>query len=232
VNAVAGGGSLILYPALVAIGLPSVEANVTNSVALWPGYAGNVLGLGGQVGQNAATIKRLAVPSIVGSSIGCALLLMTPTGAFDVLVPFLVISASLLLAAQPRLTAALSTAHAQHPAGALLAAGFAAVYGGYFGGGLGVVLLAVLGLTLGSGLKVANAVKGGLSLLINTVAILAFALFGPVHWLLAITIAPAALLGGALGGRFASRINEQVLRRTVVVFGLTVGVWLAIRAAR
>lgn len=231
-NAVAGGGSLVLYPALVAIGLPSVEANVTNSVALWPGYAGNVLGLGGQVGQNAATIRRLAVPSVIGSGIGCALLLMTPSNAFDVLVPFLVISASLLLAAQPRLTSALSTARAQHPASALLATGFAAVYGGYFGGGLGVVLLAVLGLTLGSGLKVANAVKGGLSLLINTVAILAFALFGPVHWLLAIAIAPAALLGGALGGRFASRINEHVLRRIVVVFGLAVGVWLAFRAAR
>lgn len=232
VNAVAGGGSLVLYPSLVAIGLPTVDANVTNSVALLPGYAGNVLGLGEQVEANRRVIGRLAAPAIVGAAAGCALLLATPGRAFDFIVPVLVIAASLLLAAQPRLKLMLNSEHVQHPATSLISTVIAAVYGGYFGGGLGVILLAVLGLTLGCGIKVANAVKGALSLLISLVAAIGFALFGPVHWELAMVIAPAALLGGLLGGRFASRVDESVLRRTVVLFGLAVGIWLAIRVAR
>lgn len=232
VNSVAGGGSLVLYPALIAAGLPSVDANVTNSVALWPGYAGNLLGLGSSFSDNAAHLRRLAVPAVVGAVVGCVLLLITPGRAFDVVVPFLVIAASLLLAAQPRLKAAISGEHGLHPAVLLLSVGAASVYGGYFGGGLGVILLAVLGLTLGSGIRVANAVKGGLSLLVNTVSVAVFALFGPVHWGLALAVAPATLVGGAVGGRFASGVNETALRRLVVAFGLAVGVWLGYRAMR
>jgi uncharacterized membrane protein YfcA len=232
VNSVAGGGSLVLYPALVAIGLPSVDANVTNSVALWPGYAGNIIGLGRQVLDNRATVAKLAVPAVLGAAVGSALLLATPSRAFDIVVPFLVILASLLLAAQPRLQQRLSSSHAQHPLTLLITTGLSAVYGGYFGGGLGVILIAVLGLTLGEGIRVANAVKGGLSLLINTVALVAFAAFGPVHWGLALAIAPATLTGGVVGGRFAASVNEVVLRRIVVLFGLAVGIWLAYRAIR
>ncbi|MDQ1729963.1 MAG: uncharacterized protein QOK10_122 [Pseudonocardiales bacterium] len=230
VNAVAGGGSLILYPALVGLGLPSVAANVTNSVALWPGYAGNIVGLGPIVRDNAFEIRRLTIPAVVGATAGCIVLLITPGRAFDVLVPFLVIAASLLLAAQPRLKDAVSVEHGQHPSTLLITTGLAAVYGGYFGGGLGVILLAVLGLTLGSGLRVANAIKGGLSLLINSVSVLIFALFGPVNWLLVAAIAPASLAGGLIGGRFAARIDERALRFVVVSFGLAVGVWLGIGA--
>lgn len=232
VNSVAGGGSLILYPALVAAGLPSVDANVTNSVALWPGYAGNVVGLGGTFRDNTATLRRLAVPSVIGAVIGCVLLLVTPGSTFDVVVPFLVIAASLLLAAQPWLKSRLPEEHTGNPRVLFLSTGLGAVYGGYFGGGLGVILLAVLGLTLGSGLRVANAIKGGLSLLINTVTVIVFALFGPVHWVLVAAVAPATLLGGVVGGRFAARVNETALRRIVVLFGLAVGVWLAVRAFR
>ena len=232
VNSVAGGGSLVLYPALVAVGLPSVDANVTNSVALWPGYAGNVVGLGSTFSANTQHLTRLAIPSIVGAVLGCALLLMTPSRAFDVVVPFLVIGASLLLAAQPRLQRALAEGQSLHPAVLLLSVGAAAIYGGYFGGGLGVILLAVLGLTLGSGLQVANAVKGGLSLLINTVSVVAFAVFGPVHWTLALAVVPGSLVGGVVGGRYVSGIEESVLRRVVVVFGLAVGGWLGYRAMR
>lgn len=232
VNAIAGGGSLVLYPALVAAGLPTVDANVTNSVALWPGYAGNLVGLGPVVRENAAAIRRLTIPSCLGAALGCVLLLITPGRAFDLVVPELVIGASILLAVQDRLKASLSTEHAQHPATLLVSTGLAAVYGGYFGGGLGVILLAVLGLTLGTGLRAANAIKGGLSLLINTVSVLVFALFGPVHWLVVCAVAPATLVGGVLGGRLAATIDERRLRRTVVVFGLAVGAWLALRAVR
>lgn len=230
INSVAGGGSLILYPALVASGLPSVNANVTNSVSLWPGYAGNMVGLGPAARENAPTMQRLAAPSVIGAVVGCALLLVTPTRAFDLLVPFLVIGASLLLAWQPRLQKALNKDRAQHPATLLISTGLAAVYGGYFGGGLGVILLAVLGLTLGAGLRVSNAVKGGLSLLINTVSVVVFAFFGPVSWALVAAVAPATLIGGLIGGRFASTVDEARLRVVVVTFGLAVGGWLAVRA--
>jgi len=230
VNAIAGGGSLVLYPALVAVGLPSVDANVTNTIAIWPGYLGNLLGLGSEVHESRPFVARLLLPSIIGAAIGCVLLLQTPNDSFDVIVPFLVIGATLLLAFGPKLSTLLKAEHAQHQVALLTAVFLASIYGGYFGGGLGVILLAVLGLSLGQGLKVANALKGVLTPIVNIVAVLAFALFGPVHWTLVAAVAPAALIGGTVGGRTVARIDEQRLRQIVVVFGLTVGAWLLFRA--
>lgn len=232
VNAIAGGGSLVLYPALVAIGMPSVDANVTNTVAIWPGYLGNLMGLGPQAHLSRSHVRRLLVPALLGAVIGCVLLLNTSSAAFDVIVPFLVIGAALLLAAQPRLTSVLKAEHAQHRVVLFAAVFLAAIYGGYFGGGLGVILLAVLGLSLGTDIKVSNAVKSVLTPIVNVVAVLAFAVFGPVQWTLVAAVAPAALLGGVAGGKVAARVSEAALRRIVVVFGLSVGIWLAIRAAR
>jgi uncharacterized protein len=231
INAVAGGGSLVLYPALVGIGLPSVDANVTNSVALWPGYVGNVFGLRTQIADNTPILRRLALPTLIGTALGCVLLLVTPASAFDVIVPFLVVLASLLLALQPRLKRMLDGAAepTERPRLLWLAVAFGSLYGGYFGGGLGVILLAVLGLTLGSGVRVANAVKGALAFAVNTISVLAFAAFGPVHWTIALAIWPAALLGGVIGARFAAGINDQRLRQCVVVFGFAIGIWLGIR---
>jgi uncharacterized protein len=230
VNAVAGGGSLLLYPTLVAIGLPSVAANVTNSVSLWPGYAGNVVGLGRIVRDNRNSIRPLTIPAVAGAALGCVLLLVTPAHTFDVIVPFLVLGASALLAVQNKLRSWLPDRHVRHPVALYLSTGVSAVYGGYFGGGLGVILLAVLGLTLGVNLIMANAVKGALSLFINSVTVIIFALFGPVHWVVVAAVGPAALAGGLAGGRFAASVNETLLRRIVVLIGLAVGVWLAVKA--
>jgi len=232
VNAVAGGGSLVLYPALVAIGMPSVDANVTNSVAIWPGYLGNLVGLGPDVALSRGHVVRLLAPAVVGSLIGCVLLLHTPSSSFDIIVPFLVIAASLLLAAQSRLSDLLKAEHVQHPVVVTIAVLLAAVYGGYFGGGLGVIYLAVLGLCLGTDLKVTNSVKSVLTPVVNIVAVLMFAAFGPVSWTLVAWIAPASLVGSVMGGRLAQRVSAAALRRIVVVFGLGVGVWLAVRALR
>jgi uncharacterized membrane protein YfcA len=230
INAAAGGGSLVLYPALVGIGLPSVGANVTNSVALWPGYVGNVLGLHRQILDTWPVLRRLLVASILGTLAGAVLLLSTPPDAFDAIVPFLIIMASVLLAVQPRLKQALNTSATERPRVLLVAVALGSVYGGYFGGGLGVILLAVLGLTLGSGIRVANAVKGALAFLVNTVSVLVFLAFGHVSWTIAAAIAPAALLGGVIGARLTTRINEQLLRRSIVIFGLAIGLWLAVKA--
>jgi hypothetical protein len=229
VNSIAGGGSLLLFPALVASGMGTVAANVTNSVALWPGYIGNVAALGkdDRPGRSAWPTFLAAT---VGAVAGCALLLLTPASAFDVVVPFLVIGASLLLAFQPRIKLALGGHAADHRWELRGGAFLGAVYGGYFGGGLGVILMALLGLTVVASLTRVNALKGALQLLIATVSLVVFALFGPVDWLVAVLVAPLSLLGGVLGGRLVRRLSEPVLRACVVTFGLAVGVWLAVRA--
>ena len=230
VNAVAGGGSLLLFPALVATGLGTVAANVTNSVALWPGYVGTLLGLGPLVREQSVHARKLVLVACVGSAAGCAILLATPTRAFSVVVPFLVIGATLLVAAQPAIARRVGTEHRAHPRMLVGAVGLGAVYGGYFGGGLGVILLAVIGLAGVGPLRATNAVKSIVSLIVATVALGAFVLFGPVHWLEVAITAPTALAGGVIGGRMAASVNERLMRSAIVAFGLAIGAWLAVRA--
>ncbi|WAU81146.1 sulfite exporter TauE/SafE family protein [Streptomyces sp. Qhu-G9] len=228
VNSIAGGGSLLLFPALVAGGLGTVAANVTNSVALWPGYLGNVAALRGS--SRPSSVMSLAVVSAVGAAAGCALLLLTPSRTFSVAVPFLVLGASALLAFQPRLRALLGADEGDHRVRLYAGTLAGAVYGGYFGGGLGVILMALLGLTLSAPLAEVSVLKGTLQLVVATVSLVVFALFGPVHWMIALVVAPASLVGGVLGGRLATRLSEPVLRAAVVGFGVLAGVWLGIRA--
>jgi uncharacterized protein len=229
VNSIAGGGSLLLFPALIASGMGTVEANVTNSVALWPGYIGNVVALGPDDRPGRAHWPVYLAAGL-GAVAGCALLLKTPASAFDVIVPFLVIGASLLLAFQPRIKAALGGHAMDRPTELVTGAALGGLYGGYFGGGLGVIFMALLGLTVAAPLAQINVLKGMLQLLVATVSLVAFALFGPVDWVAAVLVAPLSLLGGVIGGRLARRLSERVLRACVVTFGLAVGVWLAIRA--
>ncbi len=233
VNAIAGGGSLLLFPALVAVGYGTLAANVTNSVALWPGYVGGVAGFRSELGGHGRRLVALGVTAAVGAVGGCVLLLATPEGAFDVVVPFLVLAASLLLAAQPRVSRMVGPPSADHRAsrGVLYpAVGLAAVYGGYFGGALGVILLGTLALTVQDTLRRLNAVKAVLSLVVSTVTVVAFGIFGPVDWVAVAVIAPAALLGGYLGAKVARRLDDELLRRAVVVFGIVVAVLLFVRA--
>jgi hypothetical protein len=230
VNSIAGGGSLLLFPALVATGLGTVAANVTNSVALWPGYVGTLFGLGPLAKAQARRARELALAATIGAAAGCALLLSTPARAFNVVVPFLVIGASLLVAAQPVIARRIGTEHRSHPRALVLAVGVGAIYGGYFGGGLGVILLAVIGLTLAVPLRETNALKSIVSLIVATASLVAFAIFGPVHWTEVAIAAPTALIGGVLGGRIAASVNERALRVAIVLFGLGVGAWLAVRA--
>lgn len=223
VNAVAGGGSLLLFPALVAAGLSPLAANVTNATALWPGYLGAVAGFHAELRGQRGAVLVLGTTALLGGGVGAALLLTTGEGAFTALVPFLVLVASLLLAVQPRLTRAVEsrpgTGGVRSPLlhAALLLTG---VYGGYFGGLLGVLLLAVLGVLLGGAVCSLMALRSLLSLLVNTVALVAFALLGPVDWLAVAVAAPAALLGGWAGARVARRIPADALRWTVVVVGV------------
>lgn len=228
VNAVAGGGSLILFPALLAVGYPSVTANVTNTVALFPGYAGGVAGAREELEGQRRRIRALGVTSVIGAVLGAAVLLTTPGEVFQEIVPFLILMACLLLAVQPWLATAvrrLPGADKEHRSALLhVAALLAAGYGAYFGAGLGVMLLAVLGIFLGDQLSRINALKNVLSFAINAVALVAFALFGPVEWPAVAVVAVSSLLGGYLGARVARRVGAPLLRALVVAYGVVVAV--------
>ena len=232
VNALAGGGSLISFPALVAAGLPTLDANVTNTTAVWPGYLGSAAAYREELRGQRNRLSRLAVTALLGGVAGSVLLLSTDDEVFDTVVPFLVLAGSLLLAFQPRIgafVAARATSARRAGVELHLALFAAAIYGAYFGGGLGVILLAVLAIYVADHLQRLNALKSVISLLVNTVALVAFALFGPVDWLSVAIVAPASLAGGYVGARFARRLSPTALRSTVVVFGIVVAVWLFAR---
>jgi uncharacterized protein len=232
INSIAGGGSLILFPTLVALGLPTVDANVTNSVAQWPGYLGAVVGFRGEYAGQRRRIGRFSVIAVLGGATGCALLLTTPSAAFDVVVPVLVLLASLLLAVQPLLTTRLRRAEdddrSGDPGWLYVALFLATVYGGYFGGALGVILVGVLGLGLGR-LKLANAIKSLISMVTATVTLVIFGIWGPVAWEVVAVCAPASLVGGFLGAKVATRIPSTPLRVLIVVFGVAVSIYLYFR---
>lgn len=234
VNAVAGGGSLISFPALVAAGIPTLNANVTNQIALLPGYLGGSVAYREELRDQRGRIRALLATTIAGTITGALLLVISSKALFDVLAPILVLLAVLLLAAKPALSRvaerrARGASRAQPRAG-LHAANFAAcVYGGYFGAGLGIMLLAILAVGLEDSMQRLNALKGLLSLVVSAVAAIFFALFGPVRWEAAAVMAVAAFLGGHSGVRVARRIPDEALRRGVVVLGLAVTVWLFAR---
>jgi len=229
VNAVAGGGSLITFPALLAAGYPSVAANVTNAVAVLPGYLGGSLAYRRELGDQGARIRALALTSAVGATSGAALLLLSPASVFEAIVPWLILAACGLLAVQPRVAAAARRRHASLSPRLLHAALFAAtVYGGYFGAGLGIMLLAILGVFVDDGLQRLNALKGVLSLLVAVVGAVGFAVFGPIAWDAAAIIGITCLLGGVAGVGVARRLPAGVLRAVVIAYGVGVAIVLLV----
>jgi uncharacterized membrane protein YfcA len=201
-------------------------------VALWPGYIGGALGYRAELSGQRRRVVTFSATSVLGALAGCVLLLVTPEGVFTALVPVLIAVASLLLGVQPWLKKRLSASerlNGRHHQ-ALLHTGIllGGVYGAYFGAGLGVMLLGVLGVFVHDHLQRVNAVRAALSLVINTVAFAAFALFGPVRWYAVAVMAAASLAGGFVGARVARRLSPAVLRGVIVTFGLGVAVALAI----
>jgi uncharacterized membrane protein YfcA len=241
VNAIAGGGSLVTFPALLATGLPSVAANVTNSIAVFPGYVGSVVGSRLDLAELSAEISRRRIvalfpTTIVGTAAGCVLLLATPGEAFDRVVPFLVLGAGAVLAFQNRLRAVVGHPHEMSPRRRALSLHgmvlLGSVYGGYFGAALGVMLVAALGLVLATSLARVSALKNAISALVGFITLLVFALFGPVDWVDVAILAPATVTGGYAGARLARRLPAPVLRAVIVTFAGVVGVVLLVRAFR
>jgi hypothetical protein len=229
VNAVAGGGSLLVFPALLAVGFTPLAANVTNSVAQWPGYVGILAGARHELPGQGRRVALTSSVAVFGSALGCVLLLVLPGSVFDAVVPVLVLLASALLGLQQRLKRWIGPPEPGRPdrVAVLLPGIFlAAVYGGYFGGALGVILIATLSLCAGDELRRLNATKAVLSLVIASVTVVIFALRAPVDWTAVALLAPTTLVGGYLGARLARRLPENVLRAAVVTLGLGVGIYL------
>jgi uncharacterized membrane protein YfcA len=226
VNALAGGGSLISFPVLLAMGVPPLTANVTNTIGLCPGYLGATHAQRQDLrGQGARLLVLL--PVAVACSVGGALLLLhTREQAFGRAVPWLILGACVLLSAQQPLRGWLERREAAG-AGvsvplALPLVGAANVYGGYFGAGASVIVLAALGLSYTDTLPRLNALKQALSLVTNCAAALLFAASGPVDWHIVPVLAAGALIGGAWGGRLGRRLSPRLLRGVVVLLGLIV----------
>jgi uncharacterized protein len=235
VNALAGGGTLISFPMLTFVGIPPVAANITNTVALCPGYLGATFAQSADLrGQK----HRLwwAVPAgVVGGLLGAWLLLNTGERVFRQLIPFLILLACGLLAVQDPMRRWLQKRSQQagaRPISETWAAapvGLAAVYGGYFGAGLSVIVLATLGLILDDNLTRLNALKQAIAFSANIAAALLFVFSGRVVWSAALVMAVGALIGGALGGRLAGRVKPATLRRVVVAIGVIVAVIYLVR---
>lgn len=264
VNALAGGGTLISFPVLIALGLPPVSANITNTVALSPGYLGGALAQRSHIVAQRARVRRLSVAAALGGLTGSILLVFTSDSAFRLLIPVLLLVATLLLAFQDRLRNVLRIGPlpasvtddivdgpgrpspgpgelgdgaggefgdhpVSDPAWLVVPVLVVSVYGGYFGAGLGIMLLAVMGIVLHDPLPRINALKQALSLVINATAAVFFLASHKVFWVVALVMAAASLLGGAAGGRLAGAVKPQLLRTIVVVIGLSVSVAYAVK---
>jgi uncharacterized membrane protein YfcA len=266
INALAGGGTLVSFPTLVAIGVPPVSANVTNTVALVPGYLGGSWAQREDLAPQLEHARLLGAVSAAGGLAGSVLLVSISEHAFRAVVPYLILLSCVLLLGQDRFRRIVEAhdsrpvadvpdrpvdAAASGPPGvdagpgtgavapelsastrreggpksrpALVTLVFAAaVYGGFFGAGLGIMLLAILGVFSSESLTRSNALKQALSLVINVVAAVFFAFSGHVRWSLVPVMAAASIAGGVLGGRFVTRISADLLRRVVVVAGVGV----------
>ncbi len=233
VNAIAGGGTLISFPALVALGVPKVQANVTNTVALCPGYYGGAVAQREMLQGESHRIRRLSVAAGLGGLTGSVLLITTGEAVFSKLVPWLILLACALLGGQNRIRSVLRIGAREHHEGSpvtpLVATYLCAIYGGYFGAGLGIMLLAVLGLLFDDPLPKLNGLKQVLALVINLVAAAFFVTSGKVVWSFVLVMAPASLLGGVIGGRLVTRIKPSVLRAVVVTYGTVLAVYYLVR---
>jgi uncharacterized membrane protein YfcA len=227
VNAIAGGGTLISFPVLTAIGVPSVRANATNTVSLLPGYLGGVSAQRDDLRGETRSIRPQILAAALGGLLGSILLIITSESVFRQLVPFLILASSILLGIQDRLRAWIfkpGEQHESHIVAQVACVGLAAVYGGYFGAGLGIMLIAVLGLFSDLPLNRLNAIKLLLAFVVNLFAAIFLSFSGKVEWTLVAVMAPAALLGGNLGGRVAKSLPPKKLRVFVIAFGIVVAV--------
>ncbi len=233
INSVAGGGTLLTFPALLAIGVPPIAANATSTVALVPGSFAGFWGFRDELRDSRRELIWFAVPSLIGGVIGALFVDRVGDRTFARLVPWLIFSATALFAVQPLVKAWLARAVPHDPRSrAPFAMAFqlaVAIYGGFFGAGMGILMLAALGFLGLTNIHRMNGVKNFAAVCINGVAAITFIVLGRVRWPLALTMAAASVMGGVLGARIAKRIGEANVRRVVIGIGVAIGVAMLVR---
>ncbi|HEX9053623.1 MAG TPA: sulfite exporter TauE/SafE family protein [Gemmatimonadales bacterium] len=224
INTVVGSGTLITFPVLLGLGYAPVVANVSNTVGLVPGSASGAIGYRPELARQRERILPLALASLLGGVTGGVLLLSLPASAFKAIVPGFIAIALILIMLQPRLSRALShrrTHPGARPGPVALGAVFASgIYGGYFGAAQGILMLAILNLSLEDELQRLNALKVVLTGLVNLVAGVLFVLVAHIAWLPAALIAAGSLVGGVLGARYGRRLPPTALRAVILVVGI------------
>jgi uncharacterized membrane protein YfcA len=234
INSIAGGGTLVSFPALLWTGHDAVLANTTSTVALWPASLAGVYGFRREFRGGARWVLLFGVPSLLGGLLGAALLLSTPN-LFARLVPYLILFATLLIALQEPLSRRMrkvedgETPSSAWRVGAVVFQFFVGVYGGYFGAGIGILMLAALGLLGFSDIHRMNALKNLLAILINGVAAVYFIASGKVYWTDVLVMTFAAIAGGYAGARLAYKLGRRFVRIVVIIIGLVMSVSLFIK---
>jgi uncharacterized protein len=253
INAIAGGGTLLTFPALIGLGIPPIVANATSTVALWPGAVTSMYGYRGELAGARKWAIGFAIPSLIGGGIGAWLVLRTPPARFAAIAPWLVLGATALFMVQPAvmrrirarraasmnagLGASVGVESSPTTADAVMTSGFpsaativwqflVAIYGGYFGAGVGFLTLAVLGFIGLTNIHRMNGLKNWGGMCMNFVAAVSFAIGGLVDWPVALTMAVGASAGGYLGSRVAQRVPQRAVRLAIIAIGLGSGIWL------
>lgn len=228
INSVAGGGSFFTFPALVFTGLPSIAANATSTMAVWPGSIASMGAYRDDIRRERRHLPGLLLVSLLGGLLGAFVLLRTPQPVFDRVLPWLMLFATLVFAFGNRVVAWLT---GRRPAGARVNAvswllQFAiATYGGYFGGGMGLLMLAMLSLAGLTDIHAMNGIKNLLAVALNGIALLAFIWAGLIAWPQALVMIVGAVLGGYGGAVYAKQVDPRVIRGFVIVFGLALTAW-------
>ncbi|MFJ9696275.1 sulfite exporter TauE/SafE family protein [Kitasatospora sp. NPDC101183] len=225
INVIVGSGTLITFPVLLAVGIPPVTANVSNSFGLVPGSLSGVIGYRRELVGQGRRLLRLGIATTLGSLVGAVLLTKLPKGAFDAIVPALILLALVLVVIQPRVAKAVAArrrSDGDPDGGWVLTVGIflTGIYGGYFGAAQGVLMLALMGMLLQEDLQRINGVKNALAMIVNGVAALFFLFTATVNWTAAGLIAVGSLVGGLLGAKIGRKLSPVVLRGVIVVVGL------------
>lgn len=225
-NAVAGGGSFLTFPALVFAGVPPVAANATSTVAVCPGALAGAYGYRNELSRlTEVNLPSFIGISLVGGLLGALLLLWTPDATFSAIIPWLLLFATALFAAGPKLAAWIRKRMHLGPVGVLVVQFFIAVYGGYFGGGIGILMLATFGVFGLTDIHAMNGLKTLLSGCLNAIAVVAFVAGGAVYWYEASIMLVACVAGGYLGARIARHIPPPYLRKFVILVGSAMTVY-------
>lgn len=232
VSAMAGGASLLTFPTLLALGLPPLAANVTNTTGLVPTSVGAALASRMELEGQRSRLAYLAVPTVLGAGTGAIVLLTTPAGVFEAVVPFLIAGSSLLLLGQPWIVARAGHRLLRSDRRGSWASAFAScLYAGYFGAAAAVLFMALVGLFSTESMHQLNAIRNVLLGVANAVAMVIFAFVAPVHWEAAGALALGSLAGGMVGARLARRVPARPLRVGIALIGLAVAAWIAVAGA-